>query len=78
MSSGKTEFDKFDAAMDTILKADPAQVKAEMEADKKQRAEGRSKRIKKPPKINHVESALVAFKKAAKAMKDDPKLQVPY
>jgi hypothetical protein len=49
-----------------------------MEADKKQRAEGRSKRIKKPPKINHVESALVAFKKAAKAMKDDPKLQVPY
>jgi len=28
-----TEFDRFNAAMDTILKADPAKVKAEVEAE---------------------------------------------
>lgn len=32
--SDSTEFDKFNAAMDTILKADPKKVKAEMEKDK--------------------------------------------
>jgi uncharacterized protein (DUF362 family) len=31
----------FDDAIDTILKADPAKVKAEMEADKRQREEER-------------------------------------
>lgn len=36
-----TEFDTFDAAMDTILKADPAAVKAAMEADKRDRAQAR-------------------------------------
>jgi len=38
----KTDFDKFDAAMDTILKADPARVKAEMAADKQARSKARS------------------------------------
>jgi hypothetical protein len=35
------EFQEFNAAMDTILKADPAKVKAEMEADKEAREEAR-------------------------------------
>jgi hypothetical protein len=35
------EFQKFNAAMDTILKADPAKVKAEMEAEKHAREEQR-------------------------------------
>jgi hypothetical protein len=35
------EFDKFDAAMSTILKADPKAVKAAMEQDKKDRAKQR-------------------------------------
>lgn len=35
------EFQKFDAAIDTILKADPAKVKAEMEEDKREREEQR-------------------------------------
>ena len=33
-----TDFDKFDAAMGTILKADPKAVKAAMEADKQGRS----------------------------------------
>ena len=37
----KTDFDKFDAAMSTILKADPKAVKAAMDQDKKDRAERR-------------------------------------
>jgi hypothetical protein len=41
------EFDEFNSAMDTILKADPAKVKAQMEADKKQREEQR--KAKKQP-----------------------------
>ena len=41
-----TEFDKFNAAMNTILKADPKAVKASMEQDKKDRAKQRkAKRI---------------------------------
>ena len=35
------EFQEFNSAMDTILKADPAKVKAEMEADKEAREEAR-------------------------------------
>jgi hypothetical protein len=65
-----SEYKTFDAAMDTILRADPAKVKAEMDADKQQRAEERSKK--------HAQAAAQAFKKAGKAMKDNPKLQVPY
>jgi hypothetical protein len=41
------EFQEFDAAMDTILKADPAEVKAEMDEDKRLREEAR--KAKKPP-----------------------------
>ena len=37
----RSEFDKFNAAMDKILRADPAKVKAEMEDDKRQREEAR-------------------------------------
>ena len=65
-----SEYKTFDAAMDTILRADPAKVKAEMDADKQQRAEDRGKK--------HAQAAEQAFKKAGKAMKDNPKLQVPY
>jgi hypothetical protein len=39
-----SEFERFDAAMDKLLKADPAQVKNAMEQEKKQRAEERMKR----------------------------------
>ncbi|MGB8030855.1 MAG: hypothetical protein WCF30_14485 [Terracidiphilus sp.] len=35
------EYQEFNAAMDTILKADPAKVKAEMDEDKQQRDEAR-------------------------------------
>jgi hypothetical protein len=42
MSPSDTEFDKFDKAMDTILKADPTRVKAQMEADRKANAEARA------------------------------------
>ena len=35
------DYEKFDAAMSTILKADPKAVKAAMEQDKKDRAEQR-------------------------------------
>jgi|CZKF01.1.fsa_nt_gi ribosomal protein L15 len=52
---GETPFDKFDAAMDTILKADPAQVKAGMDADKKSRSNARLRRLAKkvtgPPQM---------------------------
>jgi hypothetical protein len=41
------EFQEFNSAMDTILKADPEKVKAEMEADKREREEQR--KAKKPP-----------------------------
>jgi hypothetical protein len=34
----KTEFDRFNNAMDTILRADPKAVKAAMEAEKRERA----------------------------------------
>jgi hypothetical protein len=35
------EFDSFNRAMDTILKADPSKVKAEMEAEKQRRSDER-------------------------------------
>jgi hypothetical protein len=35
------EFETFNTAMDVILKADPAKVKAQMEEDKKRREEER-------------------------------------
>ena len=41
------EFQEFNAAMDTILKADPAKVKAEMDEDKRLREETR--KAKKQP-----------------------------
>jgi hypothetical protein len=36
-----SEYEAFNSAMDSILKADPAKVKAQMEAEKKQREESR-------------------------------------
>lgn len=47
------EYDNFNKAMDTILKADPAKVKAEMEADKRDRAEQR-KAKKQPSALDRV------------------------
>lgn len=41
MTRHNPELDKFNAAMDTILKADPKAVKATMEQDKKERAKQR-------------------------------------
>jgi hypothetical protein len=41
------EFQEFNSAVDTILKADPAKVKAEMDEDKRLREEARE--AKKPP-----------------------------
>jgi len=38
------DFDKFNTAMDTILKAKPADIKAAMEADKEKRAEQRKRK----------------------------------
>lgn len=37
----KSEFDAFNTAMDTILKANPKEVKAAMETDKRERAKRR-------------------------------------
>jgi len=53
-----TEFDRFNAAMDTILKADPARVKAEVdaeiEASKAEReAKGERKRGRKSTLSEH-------------------------
>jgi hypothetical protein len=45
--SDTSEFERFDSAMSTILKADPKVVKAAMEQDKKDRAKQR-KTKKKP------------------------------
>lgn len=41
MSKLETESERFDAAMDRLLKADPKIVKAAMEQEKKERAEER-------------------------------------
>jgi hypothetical protein len=41
------EYQEFNVAMDTILKADPAKVKAEMDEEKRERDEQR--RAKKEP-----------------------------
>jgi hypothetical protein len=41
-----SEHDKFEAAMSKILKADPAKVKAQMEAEKQERAEKREQKEK--------------------------------
>jgi hypothetical protein len=45
------EYEKFSAAMDTILKADPKAVKAAMEADKQNREAIRKSKGKAPGKI---------------------------
>jgi hypothetical protein len=48
-----SEYNDFNSAMDTILKADPAKVKAQMEADKKAREKQRAARKaeeKEPPR----------------------------
>lgn len=42
MTKHGSDFDKFDSAMDTILKANPAAVKAAMEADKQARKSKKS------------------------------------
>jgi hypothetical protein len=39
-----TEYEKFNRAMDTILRADPAKVKAQMKAAKREREETRKAR----------------------------------
>jgi hypothetical protein len=41
MMKQSNEYATFNAAMDTILKADPAKVKAEMEEDKQRREDAR-------------------------------------
>lgn len=46
-AASDSEYDTFNSAMDTILKADPAKVKAQMEAEKKEREEQR--KAKKQP-----------------------------
>lgn len=47
------EYQEFNSAMDTILKADPAKVKGEMEADKREREEHRkAKRMPTSPKTS--------------------------
>jgi hypothetical protein len=43
----KSESETFDAAMDAILKADPAKVKAQMDAEKKEREEQRKAKKEK-------------------------------
>jgi hypothetical protein len=50
--SHKTEFDEFNSAMDAILKADPAKVKAQIETDKREREEQR-KAEKQPSAADH-------------------------
>jgi len=66
MPKNNPEFEKFNAAMDTILKADPAQVKANVdagiEASKREReARGEGKRGRKagvtPSASGHVSNA---------------------
>ncbi len=47
VNKGETELDNFNNAMDTILRADPKVVKAQMEAEKGQRAAKRE--AKKTP-----------------------------
>jgi hypothetical protein len=49
------EFDTFNTAMDTILRADPKVVKAEMEAEKGQRAAKREAK-KTPSASGHASS----------------------
>jgi hypothetical protein len=55
MSKANAEFSKFNAAMGAILRADPAKVKAEMEADKAANAEKR-KTKKRPSALGRVSS----------------------
>jgi hypothetical protein len=50
----RTEYDTFNRAMDTILKADPKVVKQAMEAEKKANAEKR--KAKKPSASGHASS----------------------
>jgi hypothetical protein len=91
---GNDQFQRFDATVRKVLSVSrdelkvreqrwkankaarsAAKVKAEMEADKQLRAEARSRKITKE---DHAKNARAAFEKAAKAFKDNPKLQVPY
>jgi hypothetical protein len=44
MAKTSKEYENFSKAMDTILKADPAKVRAQMEAEKKQRKEQREEK----------------------------------
>ncbi len=48
------EYQEFNSAMNTILKADPAKVKAEMDEDKRLRDEAR--KAKKPSASGHASS----------------------
>jgi hypothetical protein len=58
MPRENAEFKKFNAAMDTILKADPVKVKAEMDAEigaskAEREAKGERKRGRKPKSAKH-------------------------
>jgi hypothetical protein len=58
MSKQNAEFMKFNAAMDTILKADPVKVKAEVDAEirasvEERKAKGERKRGPKPKSTKH-------------------------
>jgi hypothetical protein len=52
MAKPSTEYETFSKAMDKTLKADPAKVKAQMEAEKKEREEQR-KAKKQPSASGH-------------------------
>lgn len=72
-----TEFDTFNRAMDTILRADPKAVKASMEADKATRVAKRQQ-TEKQPKVKAENAAKERWDGIAKAERKNPKLQVPY
>jgi len=76
MTARNSDFDKLDAATDTIPKVDPARVKAKMDADNQRRAADRAheakarrlvKKIKEDPEWGDVHLIVDA--------KDNPRLQ---
>ena len=52
MTKSNSDFEKFDSAMSTILKADPKAVKAAMEQDKKDRAKRRKPKISSAVRVS--------------------------
>jgi outer membrane murein-binding lipoprotein Lpp len=75
MSCASTEFDTFDAAMDTILKADPSQVKAAMKADKENRATAKRRLSPQEEALKMVEQTTASANERAKR---EPNAQVRY